>query len=282
MRREPLLWACSLWIQYRFHTVLAYSLNSFLVLFCAIAIIKLVPHCKKLQPFPHSNQLGIVCFVSHNLICMIFVHDFSKPSLINPCELVSGHSIHHGGTVRDEGFLACTLCQKFHFATLFTITELQHHQFEPSARKHTCLNVLPEVSFCNSLDNHITTASSIWAICQKACFLECSARSFILQFSWQSHNYSIINLMHLPESMLSWMFCQKFHFAIRVTITELHHHQFEPSARKHTCLYVLPEVPFALLSKITKLKQQFEKHLTKSITATTTTRHMHRYSRRTS
>ncbi len=37
-----------------------------------------------------------------------------------------------------------------------------------------------EVWFCNSLDNHIITASSIWAICQKACLLECSARSFIL------------------------------------------------------------------------------------------------------
>jgi hypothetical protein len=77
---------------------------------------------------------------------------------------------------------------------------------------------------------------------------------------------------------------RKFDFAILLTITELHHHQFEPSARKHTCLNVLPEVPFALLSKITKLKQQFEKHLTKSITATTTTTttHMHRYSRHTS
>jgi hypothetical protein len=78
------------------------------------------------------------------------------------------------------------------------------------------------------------------------------------------------------------MFCQKVHFAI---LTELKHHQFEQSARKHnTCLNVLPEVPFALLSKITKLKQQFEKHLTKSITATTTTTttHMHRYSRHTS
>jgi hypothetical protein len=44
------------------------------------------------------------------------------------------------------------------------------------------------------------------------------------------------------------MYSQKFDFAILLTITELHHHQFEPSARKHTCLYVLPEVPFALLS----------------------------------
>jgi hypothetical protein len=123
MRREPLLWACSVWIQYHCHTVLAYSLNSFLVLFCAVAIIKLVPLCKKLQPFPHSNQLGIVCFLSHNLMCLIFVHDFSKPSLINPCEFVSGHSIHHGDTVRDEGFLACTLCQKFHFPILLTITD---------------------------------------------------------------------------------------------------------------------------------------------------------------
>jgi hypothetical protein len=174
---EPLLWACSFWIEYHCHTVLACSLNSFLVLFCAIAIIKLVPHCKKLQPFPHSNQLGIVCFVSHNLICLIFVHDFSKPSLINPCELVSRHSIHHGDTVRDEGFLACMLCQKFHFAILLTITELHHHLFEPSARKHACLNVLPEVSFCTSLDNHRTTPSSIWAICQKAYLLVCSARS---------------------------------------------------------------------------------------------------------
>ncbi len=165
MCREPLLWAWPLWIQYHCHTVLAYSLNSFLVL------IKLVPHCKKLQPFPHSNQMGIVCFVSHNLICMIFVHDFSKPSLINPCELVSGHLIHHGDTVRDEGFLACTLCQ--------------------------------EVWFCNSLDNHRSTPSSVWAICQKGYLLKCSARSLILQFSWQSHNYSIINLSHLPESMLA-------------------------------------------------------------------------------
>jgi hypothetical protein len=181
MCREPLLLMNSVPLPYS----VGLFLNSFLVLFCAI--IKLVPHCKKLQPFPHSNQLGIVCFVSHNLICMIFVHDFSKPSLINPCELVSGHSIHHGDKFRDEGFLTCTPCQKFHFAIL-------------------------------------------------------------------------------------------------LTITELHHHQFEPSARKHTCLYVLLEVPFALLSKITKLKQQFEKHLTKSITATTTTttRLMHRYSRRTS
>jgi hypothetical protein len=171
MCREPLLLMNSVPLPYS----VGLFLNSFLVLFCAI--IKLVPHCKKLQPFPHSNQLGIVCFVSHNLICMIFVHDFSKPSLINPCELVSGHSIHHGDTFRDEGFLTCTPCQKFHFAILLTITELQHHQFEPSARKHTCLNVLPEVSFCNSLDNHRTTASSIWAICQKAYLLICSAGS---------------------------------------------------------------------------------------------------------
>jgi hypothetical protein len=148
MCREPLLWAWPLWIQYHCHTVLAYSLNSFLVL------IKLVPHCKKLQPFPHSNQMGIVCFVSHNLICMVFVHDFSKPSLINPCELVCGHLIHHGDTVRMKDFL------------------LAH-----------------------------------------------SARSLILQFSWQSQNYTIISLSHLPESILAWMFCQKFDFAILLTIT---------------------------------------------------------------
>jgi hypothetical protein len=126
-------------------------------------------------------------------------------------------------------------CQTFHFAIL---TELQHHQFEPSARKHACLNVLPEGSFCNS---YRTKASSIWAICQKAYLLECFARSLILQFSWQSHSYSIINLSHLPESMLAWMFCQTFHFAI---LTELQHHQFEPSARKHACLNVLPEGSF--------------------------------------
>jgi len=61
-----------------------------------------------------------------------------------------------------------------------------------------------KVSFCNS---HRTTTSSIWTICQKAYLIECSARRFILQFS---HNYNIINLSHLPESILAWMFCQKF------------------------------------------------------------------------
>jgi len=44
-----------------------------------------------------------------------------------------------------------------------------------------------------------------------ALILRDSAISLILQFSWQSHNYNVINLSHLPESMLAWMFCQKFH-----------------------------------------------------------------------
>jgi hypothetical protein len=44
-----------------------------------------------------------------------------------------------------------------------------------------------------------------------ALILRDSARILILQFSWQSHNYNVINLNHLPESMLAWMFCQKFH-----------------------------------------------------------------------